>query len=289
MAEYVRPDELHQTFYFDLVEQPWDGARVRASVQRGLEALAQLARSRPDGEVGTFAWTLNNHDVFRSVTRYGIVEPGVRTSPDPHAPAVRPAGTVDVELGRMRARAAALFLLGLPGAIYLYQGEELGLHEVLDLPDERRQDPIFHRTERVEGSDPGRDGCRVPLPWTSEGPTFGFAPEGSEAPWLPQPRSFAALAADVQARSETSTLALYRAALALRRERLVGAPPTVAWQVVADRDDVVAYARGEIVVAVNFGDEPFVLPATWGTVLLRSDGSDGGPLEASTGAWLARA
>jgi alpha-glucosidase len=288
-AEYIRPDELHQTFYFDLVEQPWDGARFRTSVQRGLDAVEGLAPPRPGRPAGTFAWTLNNHDVFRSVTRYGIVEPRMRRGADPHAAIIRPAGAVDVELGRRRARAALLFLLALPGSIYLYQGEELGLHEVLDLPDDVRQDPLFRHPERPVDSDPGRDGCRVPLPWSPEGLSLGFSPEQSATPWLPQPRDFAALAASVQASRTTSTLALYRAALALRRERLAGASATIEWRSDLGRDDVTAYTRGEILVAVNFGTEPFPLPPSWGPVLLRSDGGDGTVLEGSTGAWLARA
>jgi alpha-glucosidase len=285
-AAYVRADELHQTFYFDLVEQPWDATLFRESVQRGLDALDRLAAPLPGRPVGTFAWTLNNHDVFRSVTRYGIVEPRLRSGSDRHAAVVRPGGTVDVEIGRHRARAALLFLLGLPGSVYLYQGEELGLHEVLDLPDESRQDPLFLNPARREGGDPGRDGCRVPLPWTAEGPSFGFSPPQSTAPWLPQPAVFAELAASVQAVTPGSTLALYRAALALRRDRVAGAPETIEWCDV-DRDDVVAYARGDVVVTVNFGDWPFTPPSAWGTVLRRSDAREGPSIDGSTGAWLA--
>ena len=288
-ASFVRPDELHQTFYFDLVEQPWEGTCFRVSVQRGLEALDGLAPPRPGSPRGGFAWTLNNHDVFRSVTRYGIVEPRERHGADPHAAVVRPAGTVDVGLGRRRARAAILFLLGLPGSIYLYQGEELGLYEVLDLPDESRQDPLFRHPSRPADGDPGRDGCRVPLPWSPDGPTLGFSPEQSATPWLPQPSDFAELAASLQASSTTSTLSLYRAALALRRERLVGAPESVDWRPDLERDGVIAYARAGVVVAVNFGDDAVRLPASWGDVILRSDGGEGTMLDGSAGAWLARA
>lgn len=288
-ADFIRPDELHQTFYFDLVEQPWSGARFRASVGRALEALRGLSPPRRGDPAGTFAWTLNNHDVFRAVTRYGIVERRRRFGPDPHATAIRPAGTVDVDLGRRRARTALLFVLGLPGSIYLYQGEELGLHEVLDLPDEVRQDPLFRHPERHEDRDPGRDGCRVPLPWLPDGSSLGFSQKRGAVPWLPQPSDFAALAASLQAETRTSTLSLYRAALALRRERLAGAPHTIDWQPDLDRDDVTAYTRGEIVVAANFGEKPFVLPVSWGEVLLRSDCGQGMVLESATGAWLARA
>jgi alpha-glucosidase len=282
-AAYVRAGELHQAFYFDLVMRPWDAAQLRGSVQTGLEALGTV-REEVLGENGELAWTLENHDVFRSVTRYGLLE---RTGPvpsEPHAAAVRPRGVADVELGRARARAAALFLLALPGPVYLYQGEELGLPEVLDLPDDRRQDPI---ARRGDGSDLGRDGCRVPLPWSADAPTFGFSPPDAHAePWLPQPASFAALAADAQSDDPRSTLTLYRQALALRRERIVGAPRTVEWLDVAVRDDVVAYRRGDLVMATNFGAEPFVLPPSWGAVLLRSDGAEGRVLAGSSAVWL---
>ena len=283
-ALYVRGGELHQTFYFDLVMRPWGALGFRESVRDGLRALAAVSEGTAPGEVGELAWTLNNHDAFRSVTRYGLLERTLPVPSDPHAAAVRPRGRVDVELGRARARAAALFLMALPGPVYLYQGEELGLHEVLDLPDERRQDPI---ARRGDGSDLGRDGCRVPLPWSADSPTFGFSPQGARAePWLPQPASFAALAADVQGASPSSTLTLYRQALGLRRERIVDAPRTVEWLEVPGREDVVAYRRGDVVVATNFGTEPCALPRSWGSVLLRSDGGESHRLAGSSTAWL---
>ena len=77
-------------------------------------------------------------------------------------------------------------MLALPGGAYVYQGEELGLPEVADLPDEVRQDPTFLRTG---GAVVGRDGCRVPLPWSGDAPPFGFGPSGT--PWLPQPAAWA--------------------------------------------------------------------------------------------------
>jgi alpha-glucosidase len=282
-AAYVRRGELHQAFYFDLVMRPWDAADFRESVGQGLDALDAVRDAQRPDDGGVFVWTLNNHDVFRSVTRYGVVEPSPLPM-DPHVAAIRPRGVVDLALGTARARAAALFTMALPGPVCLYQGEELGLHEVLDLPDERRQDPIVRHGD---GSDLGRDGCRVPLPWSAGAPALGFSPPGARAePWLPQPPSYAALAADAQSDRPGSTLTLYRQALALRREHVVGAPWTVEWLAPPDRDDVLAYRRGALVVATNFGAEPFPLPRSWGTPLLRSDGADGALLAGSSTVWL---
>jgi alpha-glucosidase len=283
-AAFVRPDELHQAFYFDLLMQPWDAGCFRTSVQRGLDALAETAGSDP-ASVGVFAWTLNNHDVFRAVTRYGIVERAPPRSLSRQASAVRPLGTVDVELGTARARAAALFLLGLPGSVYLYQGEELGLPEVLDLPDDRRQDPIWAKSG---GADPGRDGCRVPLPWTSDEDGFGFSlVRTATSPWLPQPDSFGPLAASAQAADPNSMLTLYRDALRVRRRLLAVAPREHEWLEVGDRDDVVAYARGPLTVVTNFGGEPFSLPRAWGKPLLATVRAAGAMLPGNSGAWLA--
>jgi alpha-glucosidase len=285
-AEYVRSGELHETFYFDLVTRPWDAAAFRESVRSGLEALDAAGAASDAAGTGVFAWTLNNHDVFRSVSRYGLIERSLPVSSDPKVAAMRPRGVVDVELGRARARAAALFVMALPGPVYLYQGEELGLPEVLDLPDGRRQDPI---ARFGDGSDLGRDGCRVPLPWSSDRGSFGFSPDDARAePWLPQPAWFAELTADAQTRDSGSTLTLYRRALALRRQRIIGMPREVEWLAAAGREDVVVYRRGELVVATNFGTEPWALPPAFGSVILRSDDSRGGPvLMDSSTVWLA--
>src|SRR4029453_16944324 len=159
------------------------------------------------------AWTLNNHDVHRSVTRYGLRDQASASTSDPIA-RTRLRGDVDLALGEARARSAVLFLLWLPGPVYLYQGEELGLPEVLDLPDEARQDPVWIRSN---GREVGRDGCRVPLPRGAAGPTFGFPPDGA-TPWLPQPPTFGEYAASRQEHDPDSTLSLYRNALALRSE-----------------------------------------------------------------------
>ena len=178
IASYVAPDQLHLSFDFTLLHEQWDAERMRATIDRVLTTL---------GAAGAPAtWVFENHDVTRLPTRYG-----------------------GGELGRRRARAAALLLFGLPGAAFTYQGQELGLEEV-DVPDEARQDPIFHRTA---GARKGRDGCRVPLPWTTEPPTFGFT-DGE--PWLPMPEDWGLLSVEEQERDPDSTLSLFRSALRLR-------------------------------------------------------------------------
>ncbi|MEU8662447.1 alpha-amylase family glycosyl hydrolase [Actinoplanes philippinensis] len=220
LALYLRPDELHTAFNFAFLTAPWSAAALRAAVDDSLRALEQV------GAPAT--WVLSNHDVVRHVTRYGGGTMGVR-----------------------RARAAALLMLALPGSAYLYQGEELGLPEVENLPDEVRRDPVFRRTG---GADPGRDGCRVPLPWSGGSPSYGFGP-GPQS-WLPQPPSWADLTVERQAADPSSMLTLYRTALALRPH----ATGDLTW--LPTTGEVLAFRRGPgFLCVVNVGDDPAPLPA----------------------------
>jgi alpha-glucosidase len=258
LARYLRADELPQAFYFDLLMCRWDAAAFRASVSRGLAEIAETG--------ATVTWTLANHDVHRAVTRFGLVAAQAGTSSDAVGNSVRARGEVDVARGERRARAALLVLLGLPGSVYLYQGEEVGLPEVLDLPDEARQDPIWFRSG---GTEHGRDGCRVPLPWRADAPSYGFGP--AERSWLPQPSWFAHYAIEDQWRRAGSTLRLHADALGLRRllrERLRGS--ALEWLAAPGRPDVLAYRRGELVCVAVFGDRPFAPPSEWGRVGLSS-------------------
>ena len=107
-----------------------------------------------------------------------------------------------------------MLMLALPGCAYIYQGEELGLPQVEDLPDEVLQDPAFLRSG---GETRGRDGCRVPLPWSGTSRRSGSRLAGV-TPWLPQPEEWASLTAEAQAADPDSTLSMYRDALRLRRE-----------------------------------------------------------------------
>jgi alpha-glucosidase len=193
LARYIRPDELHTAFNFELLVARWDASSLRRAIDTSIDAV---------GAVGAPAtWVLANHDVVRHVTRYGGGARGLR-----------------------RARAAALLQLALPGSAYVYQGDELGLPEVEDLPDEVRRDPVFIRTH---GQLAGRDGCRIPMPWSGDRPPFGFGPAGR--PWLPQPDEWAGLTVERQDGDPASTLSLYRVALALRRTHPALGAGTMDW------------------------------------------------------------
>jgi alpha-glucosidase len=206
-------------------------------------------------------WTLNNHDAQRNVTRYGradATDPASWTGNN----LVNSDAPVDLVIGERRARAAALVVLALPGAAYLYQGEELGLPEVLDIPADRREDPLFWRTG---GAEIGRDGCRVPLPWTRDPLTnFGFsgtsgAPGAPGAPaWLPQPSGWERWSVVEEEADPDSMLHLYRRAVAHRRGSPGLRSETFAW--VDLPGDVVAFQRGEVLIMVNVGGTPVRVP-----------------------------
>ncbi|GAA2344652.1 glycoside hydrolase family 13 protein [Dactylosporangium salmoneum] len=222
LANYTRPDELHQAFNFPFLLSPWQAGAVRAVID-------QTLRTNPAP-----TWVLSNHDVQRHVTRLGSLE---------------------------RARGATLLMLALPGSAYLYQGEELGLPEVLDLPDDTRQDPTWRRSQ---GRDPGRDGCRVPLPWTGEPPAFGFS--ASAATWLPMPPDWWQLSVQAQ-QTPDSTLTMYRRALHIRR-RMTG---PLHWQDAPD--GVLAFTRSALTCTTNVTDHGVdVVPP--GTLLLASTALD---------------
>jgi alpha-glucosidase len=255
LALYLRPDELHTAFNFNLLLAPWDAKALRSAIDESIHELAAV------GAPAT--WVLSNHDVIRHVTRYG-----------------------GGELGTRRARAAALLTLALPGGAYVYQGEELGLSEVTDLPDEVRQDPAFFRTG---GAELGRDGCRVPLPWSGQEPPFGFGPSG--ASWLPQPPTWAELTVDRQTSDPGSMLTLYRNALRLRRERPALGDGQLTW--IEAGADMLAFRREPgFVCLTNVGDEPADLPREVvggsAVVLLSSGPTDpDGWLPGATAVWYA--
>src|SRR5207244_3312878 len=182
-----------------------------------------LGAHAPVGAPAT--WVLSNHDVTRPVTRYGRADTSFAFES-------RRSGTpTDLDRGTRRARAAALLAMALPGSLYVYQGEELGLPEVEDIPSERRQDPMWHRSG---GVDPGRDGCRIPFPWGGDRPPYGFSGEGAERPWLDQPDDWARLTVAAQSEARDSMLALYRAGLRLRRAEPWQGDGTLRWLSAAD-------------------------------------------------------
>ncbi|MDQ1721150.1 MAG: alpha-glucosidase [Pseudonocardiales bacterium] len=271
-ADYIAAGELNQVFYFDLLQQPFEAGAFRLSID---ESVAGLKHAE-----GAPTWTLNSHDVHRSVSRYGLVEPEPMTSPDANAHRTRARGRVDVALGIDRAKAAALLVLALPGSVYLYQGEELGLPEVQDLPDEARCDPIWFRSQQTEH---GRDGSRVPLPWTGAGPSFGFSADGAKSPpWLPQPDWFADFAAECQRQDAGSVLAFYQQALLARRG--IEAAAELEW-VETGRDDVLAFRRGALTCLTVFDGADYLPPPSWGAPVCRSRPGTGA-LPAATTVWL---
>ena len=240
LAAWVRPDEMHQTFNFSYLETPWKAAALRAVVD---ESLAAFGSGRGPEHLGALE---PRHDPPRHPLR---AHPAAAAGPG-HRPAF---GHPDEVVGLRRARAATAFMLALPGSSYLYQGEELGLPEVIDLPDEARQDPTFFRTA---GENYGRDGCRVPLPWTAGAPSAGFGP--TEASWLPQPDGWSAYARDTQVGVDGSTLEFYRGAIAARREHEL-AIETLEW-LPTDDDAVLSFRSGAVTVVANTGAASVPLP-----------------------------
>lgn len=246
-ARYVRPDELHLGFNFRLLQTRFDAGSVRAAIEHSLAAVA--------GVGATPTWTLSNHDVSRPVTRYG--------------------GGV---LGVARARAMALVELALPGVVYLYNGEELGLPDV-DLPDDALQDPVWERSGHTER---GRDACRVPLPWDRDGPGFGFT---TGKPWLPMPAAWSECSAAAQLEDGGSTLSLFRRALELRRTHPGFRAGDAQW--LDAPPGCLAFRRtgSALVCALNTSDVAISLPP--GDVLLSSGPLLDGLLPPDTAAWLA--
>ncbi|MFI7424277.1 glycoside hydrolase family 13 protein [Nonomuraea sp. NPDC049684] len=249
LALYVRPDELHQSFNFAWLQAPWSPTAFKKVIDDTLASVPYAT------------WVLSNHDVVRHRTRYETADPGT---------------------GLARARAALLTMLALPGSAYLYQGEELGLPEVTDLPAEARQDPVFFQSE---GKLPGRDGCRVPLPWSAESPSYGFSPPGVR-PWLPQPAAFAELTAEKQEGDADSTLEFYRRALACRRELAGVIPYTLEW--LDSPEGALFFSRGPLICAINCGMEAVRLPPH-DAMLLSSGPVQAGTLPPDTAVWLRRA
>jgi alpha-glucosidase len=260
-ARYLRPDELHTAFNFDFLSCPWEPSALRRVIE------TTLATHAPIGAPPT--WVLSNHDVTRPVTRYGRPDTSFDHGDRKHG---MPS---DHALGVRRARAAALLAMALPGGVYVYQGEELGLPEVEDIPDALLQDPIWARSGNT---DRGRDGCRVPIPWSGDAPPYGYGGE----PWLPQPADWAALTVEAQETDPVSMLNLYRTALRIRGDKL--GDGTITWLPLGD--EVLAFTRESgLTCVVNLGAEPVPLPEHR-QVCLASGPVDGGLLPSDTAVWL---
>ena len=263
MALWVRPDEFHQTFNFRFLDAGWDRQALISAINESFEAFDEV------GAPST--WVLNNHDVLRHVSRFGG-DYGRTTASDGVGPNNPQPDNI---LGLRKARAATLFMLGLPGASYLYQGEELGLPDHTTIADEHRQDPTFARTQ---GQRVGRDGCRVPLPWEKGNASNGFNETGLA--WLPQPASYAALSRDQQVGNPDSTLELYRSALKVRSELKLG-EGSFDW---VKTEPELSYQNGNVKVIHNFSQTPIELD---GKVLLSSMPLDeSGKLSPNDTAWI---
>ncbi|MFN8170350.1 MAG: glycoside hydrolase family 13 protein [Candidatus Nanopelagicales bacterium] len=247
-ARYVAHDTLHQIFNFDFMGAPWDVERVRSVIEATYAGLAAV------GAPAT--WSLSNHDTLRPPTRLGGGTHGLR-----------------------RARAMALVAHVLPGSVYVYNGEELGLADV-DLPDAARQDPVFFRTA---GAQKGRDGARVPLPWSGDEPPYGFS--SASTTWLPMPDGWAGVTVEHESADPASTLAQYRRMLALRHRHPAFDETDVEVEVL---EDVLVVRRGSVACVVNFAAEPRTSPVD-GVRLVTSDpGVDATwpILPPASGAWV---
>jgi alpha-glucosidase len=269
-ARYLRPDELHTAFNFDFLACPWEPGPMGASIRSALEAHAPVEAPA--------TWVLSNHDVTRPVTRYGRADTSFAFETK------REGTPTDLARGWGRARAAALLAMALPGSMYIYQGEELGLPEVENIPPERRQDPMWHRSN---GVDPGRDGCRVPLPWAGPNPPYGFSPNPGAPLWLDQPNDWQALSVEAQLDDPASMLSLYRTGLSIRRQAPWGLGCALEW--LDYGPEAIAFARGDrFACIVNFGAQPIELPAA-ADVLVASGALEAGAVPQDTTVWVLRA
>ena len=245
-SRYVRPDELHLGFNFRLLRAEFDATAIRAAVENSLSA-AEMVGAPP-------TWTLANHDVDREPTRYG-------------------GGRV----GLSRAKAMALVMLALPGAVFIYNGEELGLPNA-DLPDEALRDPVWARSGHTRR---GRDASRVPLPWAGDTPPFDFSTNPDT--WLPIPAQWAPLTIERQLADDASTLSFFRRAIELRSSRTEFDGASITW--LDTPPGALAFRlRGGLVCALNAGRRAMPLPA--GELLLASDELVNGRLPPNTAAWL---
>jgi alpha-glucosidase len=270
-ALYLRPDEMHGAFNFEFLCSAWEEQRLRDVINATLTAHQAVGAAA--------SWVLNNHDVTRIVSRFGRSETGFNVADRRHNT------PVDLALGTRRARAAMMLALALPGAVYLYQGEELGLWEVEDIPYPLRTDPMFHRSGQV---DPGRDGCRVPLPWSGDSAPFGFSPPSAkQAPWLPQPAAWKAYTVEAQTGDPASMLEFYRTALTIRAASPSLGDGSLSW--LRSEPQVLAFARDDaFACVVNLSDSAIALPEHR-ELLLASGPIDGGLLAPDTTVWLLRA
>jgi alpha-glucosidase len=256
---------MNQAFNFAYLSTQWKADDIREVIDESLAAFI--------GVGAPSTWVLSNHDVVRHASRLALTI----ENPQGYGMGPKSPGRPDPVLGLRRARAATALMLALPGSAYIYQGEELGLPEDIDLPDSARQDPTWFRTNHERY---GRDGCRVPIPWEADAPSYGFGPTANS--WLPQPKDWAPFARDSQLGVAGSTIELYRSALGLRGGHELG-HGTLEW-LPGYPADVIAFSNGSVTVIANLTDSELRLPD--GELLLSSEAIDGRTLPSDTTVWL---
>jgi len=270
LARYIRADELHTAFNFTYLQSPWLADQLKATIIETLEEHSAVGAPP--------TWVLSNHDVARNVSRYARDQEksGISVMDLLGHPA-------DFEVGRRRARAAVLLTLGLPGGAYIYQGEELGLAEVEDLPEKVMQDPTW---ERSGHTDRGRDGCRVPVPWSGTAPPYGFSPDGaSQPPWLPQPQDWATLTVEAETGDPSSMLELYRTALRIRHAEPSLGDGELTWLDLPV--GAFGFRRGgDLICLVNVSAEPVELPPAAEVLLSSADLTANGRLPSDSSVWM---
>jgi alpha-glucosidase len=276
LARYIRPDELSMAFNFDFLQMPWHAEEVREIVTNTLAAQRGIGAR-------TTTWVLENHDVTRTPDRFalGLIGGKAGTTAIRHGDPAK----LDLLVGRRRAVAGTLLMLALPGGAYIYQGQEIALPEVRDLPESALQDPTWFQSEK---KDRGRDGCRVPIPWTADAAgAFGFSADTAVQPeqtWLPQSRWMGDYAVDTQQGVPYSPLEVTRQALAMRKAESGLGDGEMEWLDLGR--GILAFERpGRFVCVVNFTAEQFVLPRH-DAVLLSSQPIVDGVLPADAAVWL---
>ncbi len=274
IARYLRHDELANSFNFDFLSSPWEPASIKRMIDRSMEALEDVGAPS--------SWVFNNHDVVRSVDRFdlGLIVGTANTTLERQGDPTR----LNLKRGTLRARAGAMLMLALPGGAYVYQGEELALPEVRDIPEDRLTDPRWAMSNHT---DRGRDGCRVPIPWKSQpAGAFGFSANAALTPdqaWLPQSHNWGTFSVEKQEEDPSSTLTMYRRALAIRHEESGLGDGPMEW-IDAGRD-VLAFSRpGKFACYVNFGNA-IELPEH-SKILLSSAPMHGSQLPTDAAVWL---
>lgn len=217
-AAYTGKDRLHATFNFTFSNCSWRPRCFLKSVVEWEGALS--ADDWPN-------YVLNNHDLSRTATRFGIGE------------------------NDERLKVAAALLLTLRGTPFLYYGEEIGMRDIRLSRDEIL-DPVGKRYWPFYK---GRDGCRAPMQW-DDSANAGFS---TAQPWLPVHSDFTFRNVAAQQGEPDSLLETYRQLIRLRRE-LPALQHGLFMPLVYEPSAILAYLRKTndqtVLVALNFRRAP---------------------------------